>query len=66
MEFSTARFDPSTSHADCAAVQFKRLEETFEKHLPWKLETQPRGQSAARKLEQLLFAAICVAWGVMP
>ena len=64
MEFNIARFDPSTSHADCAAVQFKGLEETL-KHLPWKLETQPRGQSAERKLEQLLFAAICVAWGVM-
>ena len=64
MEFSTARFDPSASHANCAAVQFKRLEETL-KHLPWKLETQSRGQNAERKLEQLLFAAICVAWGVM-
>ena len=47
-EFSIARLDPSASHADFAEFQSRRLEWTL-KHPPWKLESQPRGQTTERK-----------------
>ena len=47
-EFSTARSDPSSSHADFAEFQSEPLEKTL-KHSPCKLRTQSRGHFGPKR-----------------